>query len=389
MGNIVSDKLFCAAPWNHFFVQQDGDVRVCCMVGGEGEVLGNINESTWEDIWEGEKFQDLRKRFLEKDSETLKYCKHCTDYDKFGEGSCRHQFNSFVKNTESAVEQLVRRPRISSLDLRTSRTCGMACRICGPWNSTRWERELNFRNRNNVSEIGMQNVKQLIEDQKRNIVHVNIVGGEPFLMEEAFYLLNELQPFKKHIKILLNTNCQTLTYKGHNMLELLEGFEWVQIDASLDAVGEAAEYQRYGVPWKVVKSNFEKLITTPFKIWVHPTISIFNILRIVDLLEYLESLPNQNFELCGGNMLFEPEEYNITNLPAGLKDSLSEKLIEESRRFKREYRNLIRQWVDFMNSKESLVDFSKTVRKIEEMDLKIGKKKFLDINPEFIEFWKQ
>ena len=387
--SIVEDKLFCAAPWNHFFVQQDGDVRVCCMVGGQGEVLGNINEQTWQEIWEGEKYQDLRRRFLEKDPETLKQCQHCLDYDKFGAGSCRHQFNGFVKNTEHGVDFLTRFPRIQSLDLRTSRTCGLACLICGPWNSTRWESELNAKNRCNVTEQGMENVKQLIEDQKRNIIHVNIVGGEPFMMEEAFYLINKLQPYKKRIKILINTNCQTLKYKGQDVLPLLEGFEYIQIDASLDAIGKAAEYQRYGGKWEVIQANFEKLLESPFKIWVHPTISIFNILRIVDLLKYLETLDTSKFEICGGNILFEPKEYDIRYLPREIKQMIEDTLLEQQKGLKLESnKKLVDGWIETMKSVESGNLFDSTIKKIEENDMRRNNS-FLEVNPEFKPYWKK
>lgn len=383
---LVQDKLFCAAPWNHFFVQQDGDVRVCCMVGGQGEVLGNINEQSWEDIWYGEKYQNLRKKFLERDPETLKYCKHCLDYDKFGEGSCRHQFNGFVKESERSIDFLIENPRVVSLDLRTSRTCGLACLICGPWNSSRWEKELNFKNRCYVTEEGYRNVEQLIEDLKRRIVHVNIVGGEPFMMKEAMYLLQEVQPYKKRIKILINTNCQTLSYRGQEVLPLLEGFDWVQIDASIDAVGKAAEYQRYGAKWEVIKSNFEKLLDTPYKIWVHPTVSIFNILRLVELLQYLDTLDSSKFELCGGNMLFDPEEYSIVNIPVKFKDRIRDILEESKRDVSAKYRPFIQKWVDFMYSQEPKVPWEQIKQKIESNDQRRGNR-FLDINPEFEDIW--
>lgn len=383
---LVQDKLFCAAPWNHFFVQQDGDVRVCCMVGGQGEVLGNINEQSWEDIWYGEKYQNLRKRFLERDPETLKYCKHCLDYDKFGKGSCRHQFNGFVKESKRSIDFLIENPRIVSLDLRTSRTCGLACLICGPWNSSRWEKELNFKNRCYVTEEGYRNVEQLIEDLKRRIIHINIVGGEPFMMKEAMHLLQEVQPYKKRIKILINTNCQTLSYKGQEVLPLLEGFDWVQIDASIDAVGKAAEYQRYGAKWEVIKSNFERLLDTPYKIWVHPTVSIFNILRLVELLQYLDTLDSSKFELCGGNMLFDPEEYSIVNIPVKFKDRVRDILEESKRAVSARYRPFIQKWIDFMYSQEPKIPWEQIKQKIESNDQRRGNR-FLGINPEFEDIW--
>lgn len=383
---VVEDKLFCAAPWNHMFVRSDGEIEVCCMMGGRGPSLGNINDNTWEEIWKGEKYQELREKFLKRDPETLKYCKHCVEYDRFGVGSCRHQFNGFVHDSEGAVRSLLRNPKIVSLDLRTSRVCGLACLICGPWNSTKWEKEVGYNPVRVIGETGYDNLADLVEQLKGRIIHVNLVGGEPFMMKEVYSLIQTLQPFKHRINVLLNTNCQTLKFKGQEVLPLLKGFKYVQIDASLDAIGKAAEYQRYGATWETVKTNFEELLKTDYRIWVHPTISIFNILRIPELLNYLHSLNFDRENLCGGNMLSDPDYYSIANLPDKVKEMVQVEL--ENRYVPEEYRKYIKDCIDYMNSKKATVPWKKIVSEITSHD-KRRNNSFLEVNPEFTEFWHE
>ena len=56
------DGLFCDEPWTGIFsVQSDGTVR-CCPCYAQ-VVLGNINESTIEEIWNAEPLIEMRAAF--------------------------------------------------------------------------------------------------------------------------------------------------------------------------------------------------------------------------------------------------------------------------------------------------------------------------------------
>jgi len=68
----------CLLPWFSLYITVDGDVRPCCSFGeGETLVLGNLFEQRFEDIWNGKKYQALRKQSLDRN---LRYtvCRNCT-----------------------------------------------------------------------------------------------------------------------------------------------------------------------------------------------------------------------------------------------------------------------------------------------------------------------
>jgi MoaA/NifB/PqqE/SkfB family radical SAM enzyme len=61
----------CPMPWSHVGIEPDGRVTVCCYIPLR---IGNINEQSFYDIWNGEKANELRKAVSSGDN---KFCKNC------------------------------------------------------------------------------------------------------------------------------------------------------------------------------------------------------------------------------------------------------------------------------------------------------------------------
>ena len=54
----VAGRRPCSVPWQAAAILGNGDVQACCI---PGTVMGNLNESTMEEIWNGEHYQALRR----------------------------------------------------------------------------------------------------------------------------------------------------------------------------------------------------------------------------------------------------------------------------------------------------------------------------------------
>lgn len=56
----------CMHPWSYAYIRYDGAVGFCDhLIGGDGEyTLGSLRENTFDEIWNGEKWQDLRRAHL-------------------------------------------------------------------------------------------------------------------------------------------------------------------------------------------------------------------------------------------------------------------------------------------------------------------------------------
>ena len=65
----------CKLPWSAILVEVDGTVKCCCF---QKIPLGNLNEDTLEDIWNGSMFVALRAAISSGDYKTfcLSDCPH-------------------------------------------------------------------------------------------------------------------------------------------------------------------------------------------------------------------------------------------------------------------------------------------------------------------------
>jgi radical SAM protein with 4Fe4S-binding SPASM domain len=71
----------CWKMWHSCVVTWDGRVVPCCFDKDAHYVLGDLNTNTFEEIWQGEKYNDFRASLLRSRSE-IEMCKNCTEGTK-------------------------------------------------------------------------------------------------------------------------------------------------------------------------------------------------------------------------------------------------------------------------------------------------------------------
>jgi len=57
-------KQYCEYPWLSVSIMADGNVVPCTQISNHEIVLGNVKENTLEEIWNGKKYQELRKMHI-------------------------------------------------------------------------------------------------------------------------------------------------------------------------------------------------------------------------------------------------------------------------------------------------------------------------------------
>ena len=67
----------CAFPWNALIIFWNGNVLPCTQDFFGSHVLGNVTDSSLQDIWNNEKMVNLRKKLAEKDVAGLSQCANC------------------------------------------------------------------------------------------------------------------------------------------------------------------------------------------------------------------------------------------------------------------------------------------------------------------------
>jgi len=218
----------------------------------------------------------------------------CQACDRAGDTSRRTGSNTWYRDNGLYNHQV----ELIRLDYWTGDTCNLRCVICGPDNSSAWAKELALplleRHRSSNT------VWKTLDLSKLKYIHFN--GGEPLLSKEHVEFLEAI-PAKDQVHINYNTNGTVLPSK--KLLELWARFRLVQLDFSIDDIGDRFEYQRFPASWTEVTRNLQWYIdTSPVNCMfaVNTTVGILNYANLSNLNSWLKS----NFN---ANRVTDPIEY--------------------------------------------------------------------------------
>jgi hypothetical protein len=201
------------------------------------------------------------------------------------------------------------------------------------------------------------------------------------------------------VKLLYNTNMTKLNYNRHDLVEYWKQFRNVVLGASIDAMGERAEFIRNGVKWSAIEKNLKTLSDTiqehrHINIHIAPTVSIMNVHSLTDMHRYFvenKYVPDVNAVVL--NMLLGPSYYEIRNLSDKLKDEVKEKVALHCDwlREKNARPDIIESFnsiISYISNDASTDDIAKFVQETRKIDERRGQS-FPDTFPEYSQWWEE
>jgi MoaA/NifB/PqqE/SkfB family radical SAM enzyme len=210
-------------------------------------------------------------------------CSACEQAEKTGNSSRRQHSNQWYQDhgLNNTVVDLIR------LDYWTGDICNLACAICGPMQSSAWKQELGWpiELKKSTSNAHWNSIDLI------NLKFIHFNGGEPLLSKEHVKFLKEI-PNKSQVHLNYNTN--GTVKPAQELLDLWLKFKLVQLDFSIDDIGERFEYQRYGAKWNNIIENLQWFLqNAPHNCMfaVNISVGILNHDNIENLLSWLK----QNF----------------------------------------------------------------------------------------------
>ena len=399
--NIPHDK-FCVLPWISLETSPIGTVRPCCLA--EEEILDNagnkfdLNTANFGNIQNSNYMQDLRQQFL--DQKRPQSCRKCWREESAGRTSKRmHTLDRLKHMIPDQAWTADARP-LMFLDLKLGNICNLKCRICGSWSSStfaaeelQWLRQNEDRKSNHHYRMlragawPRENPKfwSEIDQVSDQIQYIEFTGGEPFMIQEHFDLLNDLiaRGIAGNIEIHYNTNGTQWPEQGE---EIWQHFKTVEIAFSIDDVGARFEYQRSNAVWADVCNNINRFQEMRnrcdnIRLQVCTTVNVFNVY-------YLETVANwineQGFDFVYWNMMHEAYYFSISTLPDTAKKAITEKL--KSARVDSTTQQEFDQIIDFMNRGVGL-DGDILRMRIADLDRKRSQN-LKDVEPEFAQLIK-
>jgi MoaA/NifB/PqqE/SkfB family radical SAM enzyme len=356
---------FCILPWISLEASPIGTVRPCCLaddeiVNNSGEKYNLLTDNLIE-IQNSQHMQSLRKQFLH--GEQPKTCRKCWNEEAAGRTSKRMHTLDRLKHTVDDHHWTEDAKPLMFLDLKLGNICNLKCRICGSWSSSQYAiEELKWIDKTRQKQTfayqmlragswprDNKNFWQQIDRHLSNIKYIEFTGGEPFMIQEHFDMLQGIvdRGIAHEVEIHYNTNG---THYPESAADIWKHFKTVEIALSIDDIATRFEYQRTNAIWVDVLKNFarfKELRTNMLNIQLQCciTVNIFNIRYLQHVANWVDC---QEFDFVYWNILHDAPHWSIANLPANTKTQLTgylnncqppEKFIKEFMRIR-----------DFMNN---------------------------------------
>jgi radical SAM protein with 4Fe4S-binding SPASM domain len=241
----------------------DGYVVPCCYWStydnfAKNKPLGNVNENSLLDIWNGDGYRKLRRNMARGDLRAAG-CANCAaiaigmelglEY-KTSSDSESPPFSTYAKNIRSLKEEVAEGRAVlgampTMIALTTSHKCNLRCIHC-------------YQDHQRDLEIKREEVVEEILSLLPKMDSINALGGEPFYL--PFW-----RDFLRHFDSKANpyltfATCTNATLLTDEILDCLRKFNRLVINVSFDAAKKGVyEKIRRGANYELVVSNIEKL----------------------------------------------------------------------------------------------------------------------------------
>jgi len=390
---------FCVLPWISLEASPIGTVRPCCLADDEivddaGDKF-NLATADFNAIQNSASMRELRQEFV--NGKQPNTCRKCWKEERAGRTSKRMHTLDRLKHMLPDQDWTVDAKPLMFLDLKLGNICNLKCRICGSWSSSTFaaeELQHLMRNEDRKDNHHYHMLRQGawprenqqfwneiagISDQ---IQYIEFTGGEPFMIQEHFDLLQGLvdRGLAGNIEIHYNTNG---TQWPETAEAIWKHFKIVEIAFSIDDVGERFEYQRSNAVWTEVVNNiarFRELRSrhTNIRLQICCTINVFNVYYLETVAAWILE---QRMDFIYWNMMHDAYFFSISSLPERAKQVITKRLLEANvpPRVREEFQRV----ADFMNRGVSL-DGEQLRREVGNLDRRRGQN-LVVVEPEFAE----
>lgn len=362
--DLSKSESFCIMPFICMHNMSNGLMKMCCIT--ENPIVDDFGKNFYignqpvEEVWNSNFMKSARKKMLS--GEKINPCKNCYNVEQSGATSLRQSYNdqyfeSFRNHVEESIEKNGKITNFPAfIELRTGNTCNSACRMCNTNDSSLIYKEnthihntlkdkiqdpevvsrgyitlgdpeyVIFGSSNDRMSTRVMNLdahfNEVIENIK-DIKFLTLSGGEPFLLEKTYSLLQEIVEKNPNITLYVNTNGSILTDK---LVDLLKKIKEVRICVSIDGYESVQEYIRHPLKWKKINKNLNKLNTLRnknFFLNFNITVQSFNILNLEDII--MKLLVDYSGAYVNLSILTSPDHFCIQNIPDEAKDLVKER----------------------------------------------------------------
>ena len=388
---------FCILPFTHLSTRPDGAITPCCR---SRDTLGNIRDMTFEEAWNSERQQRLRKDLLS--GVRNKHCFQCWDMEDQGSVSMRQSMNKtreyMIPKSCTAEMPFV----VPVLELKMSNLCNFRCRTCKPDLSTTWLKDwaevkheyesLDLHN-DTKRQTNFDN-DQFVEDILKLAPTIEIVefaGGEPLMDPLHYKVLHALEPFASNITVKYSTNLSKVKFGKFDTIASWAKFRKVDLSLSIDGHPELNNYIRTESDTDVLAENLKLVraeLGNKYDGRAALCYSAWNVFGLPESYEYFERVLDTPVH---GNIAWDPIFINPQVLPKELKQQATEKYkkylntIEPRGERNKRIHRFINQNMNFLNAKDESKHFEQFIRFTKTLD-RTRSTDMIKVIPEFANY---
>lgn len=244
----------CKLLQNHMCATVSGNWRPCCkfdesVLPWEKRFL--VDKSTFKEWRNSEFYQGIIEQ---QNSGWHKGCYGCKKAEETGNRSMRKIFGEYLSGEENSIE---------FVEISLSRECNLACRMCGPYASSTWQKIVVDNQQDFQEFLKPQNqtpidFKKMFDDvDVRRINRIKLLGGEPFITPQTtdFFEYLDDNNILPNIIFMTNTN---VTFFPKKLVKHLNKIPKMNVSMSIDGFAKNNDYVRYKSNWNNVLSVIDE-----------------------------------------------------------------------------------------------------------------------------------
>lgn len=283
---------FCYSPWTNIDISPQGDITPCCKFQTQYyDQKFNIQSQTIEQYSKSKFLTQLKQEFQQ--GEWPKGCERCRIEEENNIESKRQL--DYARWQTYYDQYNINNPTFITSSIAFGNTCNLTCITCNPQSSSRWQREYQKVTGIDIKPYHFykeQFVSDLVK-QAPNLIHIDIPGGEPLLsgVKEQQELLKYYIESNQSQNITLHYTTNATLFPDQVWWDLWQRFKEVDIQLSIDGVGNRYEYIRYPACWTDLTRSVKQYVQYQtqkhnIRLSVSHTVSAYNIFYLDEFFDW-------------------------------------------------------------------------------------------------------
>lgn len=329
---------WCVNAYHAMSANNNGTTKICCMIKNVEAM--DLFSNTIQENFNKSKFKEVREEL--QNGNRHPDCSWCWEEEDAGRKSKRLRDNEkYLGHLKNGGEPF---NGLAKFELNLGNTCNLKCRTCASYSSSQWVKEeydlyehktyASFKDFSNTMKkyyLTYEDDSSFWEDLEINLPTIrqfDFYGGEPFLSNKMWTILQICvdKGYAKDIEIHYATNA---TVWPEDKIELFKHFRHVNLNFSIDGIGDQFHYMRYPGKWEEAFHNMSKAkklqseLSNIYISWCI-TISTLNVYAVPDIIH----THREHFSSFGAylNLVHNPVYFNLNNMPDDVKSAVVERL---------------------------------------------------------------